>query len=72
MTETKPFWQSKTLWGGVIMILPTVLAFLGVDLTTEETAQIGSVVESIVEAVGFIFVIIGRIGAAKAIGVTPS
>jgi hypothetical protein len=63
----KSIFQSKTIWGGIIMILPTILSFTGIDISPAEvTTGVGyieAVVTNAAELIGFAMVIWGRFTA---------
>ena len=62
--ETKPWWQSRTILGIVIMVAAQVLKYLKVDLANEELTQI---VYLLAETLGASLAIYGRVKARKAI-----
>lgn len=67
--DTKSILSSKTIWGGVMMLAPTVLAWLGVS-SADATHAIGNVqamVSNGAELFGFAMVIWGRWTASKAV-----
>ena len=53
----KKFWQSKTLWGIVISLLPTVLQLVGIPL------PIGEVLNQVIIAAGGGLAVVGRVQA---------
>ena len=53
----KKFWKSKTIWGIVISLLPTVLQVLGVPL------PIGEVLNQVIIAAGGGLAVVGRVKA---------
>ena len=62
--------KSITAWGGIVMILPTVLKLFGIDVSPAEV-QTGwdsamAVVSAVSEFVGFVMVIVGRLRAGGA------
>ena len=63
-TETKAWWQSKTILGVVIMLLAQVLKLAKVDIANEELTQI---VYLAAETLGASLAIYGRVRARKAI-----
>ena len=68
--STKRPWQSRTMWGGILMLLALILsAGFGVDLTPEDQAAFMDKALAAVEAssglVGFILVLVGRLFAVK-------
>ena len=62
--ETKPWWQSRTILGIVIMVVAQVLKYLKVDIANEELT---SIVYLIAETLGASLAIYGRVKARKAI-----
>ena len=62
--QPKPFFQSKTIIGAVMMLLPLVLQFYQVETTPEELAKAGTdltqAVQGITGLIGFGMVIYGR------------
>ena len=63
----KPFFQSKTIVGAVMMLVSLALQFYQVDVPAEEVAKagtdLGNAIEGIAGLVGFILVIVGRVKA---------
>ena len=53
----KKFWKSKTIWGIVISLLPTVLQVLGVPL------PLGEVLNQVIIAAGGGLAVVGRVQA---------
>jgi hypothetical protein len=68
MTDTKYWYQSKTVWGSLIAILASVLQADGFEL--DEGAQ-GDLAEGIVAlagAIGGLLALYGRLSADKRLG----
>lgn len=63
-TETKAWWQSKTILGIAIMVLAQILKLTKVDIATEELT---SIVYLAAETFGASLAIYGRVKARKAI-----
>ena len=65
--QPKPFFQSKTIIGAVLMLLPLVLEFYQVPASQEELAKAGAdltqAVQGITGLIGFGMVIYGRFKA---------
>jgi hypothetical protein len=59
----KFFLKSKTVWGVIVMALPTLLPVLGVNLGQDETALITSTGDQFVTAIGGLLAIYGRFKA---------
>ena len=53
----KQFWKSKTLWGIVISLLPTILQVAGIPL------PIGEVLSQVIIAAGGGLAVVGRVQA---------
>lgn len=70
----KPFYQSKTIIGAVLMLAPIALQMLGVTASPQELETAGADAVKIVEGVagltGFALVIIGRIKAARPVSLS--
>lgn len=67
---TKPFWQSKTLWGAVITLTGALLFMVfGTGATPAEqegaTNAVMMVIAGITELIGIVTVIVGRVKAKK-------
>ena len=60
--ETKPWWKSKAILGGVAAMIAGV-----VGLSVEDTAQLENSLTSIASAIGGILSIYGRVKAEKPI-----
>lgn len=69
--DSKPFWYSRTLWGGVMLVLALILGKFGVELGPDEQAsfidQILGVIEPLSALVGSVLVVVGRFKAKKAV-----
>lgn len=67
----KPFFQSKTIVGAVMMLVSLGLQFYQVDASTDEITKagvdLGNAIEGITGLVGFILVIVGRVKATRPI-----
>ncbi len=69
--EKKFFLQSKTMWGIAIMALPTVFKAVGYDMSSEEAGEFAGVLQYLIEGVGALLAIIGRMKARGAIVASP-
>src|SRR3972149_7562540 len=72
MEDTKKWYTSKTIWGGLIMMVSTILQVTGiVDISPDEqstvTEGVLGVVSWIGQLVGAVLAIYGRIKASKSI-----
>ena len=66
--ETKPFWQSRTVWGVVIMAAAGLIKPLGYELTPELQTALVDLVLNGVEIAGAALAIFGRVAASKNLG----
>lgn len=71
--ETKKWYQSKTIWGAIVMLVSLILVSItGVGIgEAEQESSVNTIValaEGAGTLVGFILVIVGRIKASKKIG----
>ena len=62
--ETKPWWQSRTIIGVIVLLLAQVLKLLKVDIVNEELTLI---VTLALDTIGATLAIYGRVRARKAI-----
>lgn len=63
----KSWFQSKTIWGGLIAVIVPLLTLAGFEITPEDQAAFGDAVTAIVTAAGGILAIYGRVVASKEI-----
>lgn len=68
MEQTKSMFASKTIWGGIIIVLAAVAGLLGYSIAPDDQAAIASYIDNMVMTVGGLLVIWGRITATKKIG----
>ena len=65
--ETKKWYLSRGIWGGILVVLGLVLQFFGIQLSAEEQNQISGLIIEIIavvsELVGAILAIVGRVKA---------
>lgn len=73
MEETKQWWKSKTVWGGILSI--AAVAISGTELACGEPtgvlSELQQNVDSILAGVGGLLAIGGRISAEQKIGPAP-
>lgn len=62
MNEEKPWWQSRTIIGIIVMLLAQVLKWLHIDIVNEELTDIVTIA---MEAVGAGLAVYGRVKARK-------
>ncbi len=65
MTHSKPWYQSKTIWGSLIAMIAGIGSAFGLDL--DATAQAGLVdgILSLITAAGAVLAIYGRFSATS-------
>jgi hypothetical protein len=68
MTDIKPWWQSKTLWGGIVTLGSAALGLAGLDLGDADREALIELLTSLGAAIGGVIAIFGRITAKNRIG----
>lgn len=69
MTESKPWWQSKTIWGAAIAFgAPLAAKVFHVNFTPESQSALTDWIVGSASAFGGLLAIIGRIKADSKIG----
>lgn len=63
----KAWWESKTVWGGVIALLGGLAAGFGYVVSPEDQEIISGGIVGIASAVGGLLAVYGRVKATKAI-----
>ena len=67
MTDIKPWWQSRTLWGAVVTIVSAILGLAGVELGEADRGSLVELLASLGAAVGGVIAILGRLQAKQRI-----
>lgn len=71
MTGAKKWYLSKAIWGAIILLVSTILGFMGYTVTAEDQATfidaLLTAIQTVSEVVGLILVFIGRWKATKVI-----
>jgi len=67
MEDTKPIWQSKTVWMAIVTLLATFGGFWGFDFVQSEQKQVVDAVMAVVAGLGSIGAIWARKVATKKI-----
>ena len=70
MDDSKPWWQSTGVWGGVVAVLAVGLGFFGYQISGDLQAELVETITSAIALGGGVLAIWGRIKATKTIG-TP-
>ncbi len=65
MTDSKPWYMSKTVWGALVAILASILHLGGVELGVAEQGQLLDAVMGIVGSMGGLLAVYGRIMASQ-------
>lgn len=68
MEGTKGILASKTVWGGLLVVVAAVAGLFGYTFSVEDQVSVVELVERIVVAVGGLLAIWGRVTATKRIG----
>ena len=66
--DNKPWYQSKTIWGGVIAAVAAGLGLAGLELGADDQQRLVEIAVSIAGMVGAVLAIYGRMRASKGIG----
>lgn len=67
MNDVKNWYQSKSIWGGIITVLAVLLGAFGYTLTGDDQAALVEIVSAIVGAIGGLLAIYGRVKASKTV-----
>lgn len=67
MTDEKPWWQSKTVWGGAVAVLASVAAIFGKVIDPAAQASAVEALVQIAVACGGLVAILGRLSAGTKI-----
>ncbi len=70
MEDTKVWWQSKTVWGGIIAVVAGLLGVFGYTVLPADQELIATGLASAAAAAGGIIAVIGRVTAKKATTLT--
>lgn len=63
----KAWFESKTIWGGLVTLLSVVLSVLGYQLTSEDQEMLVAVITAVMGSIGGLLAIWGRVKASKPI-----
>ncbi|KGF68214.1 hypothetical protein LL06_17750 [Hoeflea sp. BAL378] len=68
MTDIKPWWQSKTLWGALVTLGSAALGLAGLELGDADRQALVELLTSLGAALGGVIAIFGRVTAKSRIG----
>jgi len=68
MSETKRWWESKTVWGGMVAVLAGAAGMFGVAVDGGAQTEVVGHAADIAAAVGGVVSILGRLQATRSIG----
>ena len=66
--ETKKWWESKAVWGGIVAVLAGAAGLFGVSLGVEDQAYVIDAITAIASAVGGLLAVYGRVKADTKVG----
>lgn len=69
MNGVKSLLASKTIWGLIIAALGFLAQLLGFTVTEADTTSLSQIITNLMEGVGMLIALWGRISATKTIGV---
>ena len=67
MDETKSWYMSKTVWGGLIAVAAGAAGAFGYTIAPDDQAQIVDAVVVVATVVGGLLSVFGRVKASKAV-----
>ena len=68
MSETKPWYLSRTIWSAAVSVAATFTAMFGIPLDGTVQAALTEAILQTVSAIAAIFAIFGRLAAGRRIG----
>lgn len=66
--DTKPIWQSKTVWGAGVAILASLAGLFGYTFSPDDQGVLIELITTVVTAGGGLLAVYGRVVATKPIG----
>ena len=67
MDEQKSWWQSKTIWAGVIAIVEAIAGIFGISINDTTQKEIVDYIMVVASAISGLLAIYGRVNANKLI-----
>ena len=68
MNDTKPWYASKGVWGGIIAAVAGLAGMFGYAISDADVSSLTEVATGLVAAIGGAVSVIGRIVATKRVG----
>jgi hypothetical protein len=68
MTDTKPWYLSRTIWASLVTIVTAAAGILGVPVTVTDNAALTETLLQAIAAISGLVAIFGRMGAKERIG----
>ncbi|MDF1607270.1 hypothetical protein PZ897_03670 [Hoeflea sp. YIM 152468] len=68
MTDIKPWWRSRTLWGAIVTLAASALGLAGIDLGDADREALIDLLSALGATLGGLVAIIGRLAAKHRIG----
>ena len=65
MTEEKPWYQSRSIWGGIVALAAAIAGLFGIPLDAATHEALTVALTSAAAAVGAVVAILGRLAAQK-------
>jgi len=69
MKNVKSFLKSKTIWGAIIAVAPSVTGLFGYTITGADITTATGHMNDLVTAAGGLLAVFGRVMASKKIGI---
>ena len=66
--DTKIWWQSRTIWAGLITVISCVAGLLGYQIAEGDQQELITMITGAVGGVSGVIAIWGRVKASKSIG----
>ena len=67
MLETKPWYQSKTIWGALIAMAAPLARHVGLDLPLADQAELADLMTVLAGTFGALLALYGRLTATKGV-----
>jgi uncharacterized membrane protein len=64
----KPWWQSKTVWGGLVAVGAGIAGLFGLDLDAQAQGALAEHGVAIASAIGGLLAVYGRVKANSKVG----